>query len=73
MGDSMSLDPASLMLGLIFGSIGVGYCIYGKKQSNLVAFVAGIFLIGVPYAIENNLALIVVSLILMVVPRFIKL
>jgi hypothetical protein len=73
MGDSMSLDSTSLIVGLIFGSIGVGYCIYGKKQSNLVAFLAGIFLIGLPYAIENNAMLIVISLIIMVLPKFIKL
>lgn len=66
-------DSTSLMAGLIFGSIGVGYCIYGKKQSHLVAFLAGIFLIGLPYAIDNNVALIIISLILMVIPKFFKL
>ena len=66
-------DPTSLILGLIFGSIGMGYCIYGKKQSHLVAFLAGIFLIGLPYAIDSNTALIIVSLIIMVLPKFIKL
>jgi len=66
-------DPLSLMIGLVFGSIGVGYCIYGKKQSHLVAFLAGLFLIGLPYVIDNNAALILVSLIIMVVPKFFKL
>jgi hypothetical protein len=66
-------DPTSLIIGLIFGSIGVGYCIYGRKQSHLVAFIAGLFLIGLPYAIDSNVALIIVSLIIMVSPKFIKL
>jgi hypothetical protein len=66
-------DSTSLIAGLIFGSIGMGYCIYGKKQSHLVAFLAGILLMGLPYAIENNTVLIVVSLIIMVLPKFIKL
>ena len=66
-------DPASLILGLIFGSIGLGYCIYGKKQSNLVVFLAGLFLMGLPYAIDNNVALIILSLIIMVLPKYIKL
>jgi hypothetical protein len=65
-------DPTSLIIGLIFGSIGVGYCIYGRKQSHLVAFIAGLFLIGLPYAIDSNVALIIVSLIIMVSPKFIK-
>lgn len=66
-------DPTSLMIGLIFGSIGVGYCIYGKKQSHLVAFLAGLFLIGLPYALDNNVALVITSLIIMVLPKYIKL
>ena len=66
-------DSTSLIVGLIFGSIGVGYCIYGKKQSHLVAFLAGVFLIGLPYAIDNNTVLIVASLTIMALPKFIKL
>ena len=66
-------DPMSLIVGLIFGSIGVGYCIYGRKQRHLVAFLAGLFLIGLPYVIDNNLALILVSLVIMTAPKFIKL
>jgi hypothetical protein len=66
-------DPTSLIIGLIFGSIGLGYCIYGKKQSNLVVFLAGLFLMGLPYAIDNNVALIILSLIIMVLPKYIKL
>lgn len=66
-------DPLSLIIGLVFGSIGVGYCIYGKKQHHFVAFLAGLFLIGFPYVIDNNLALILVSLAIMVSPKFIKL
>lgn len=66
-------DPTSLIIGLIFGSIGVGYCIYGKKQSHLVAFLVGLFLIGLPYALDNNVALVITSLIIMVLPKYIKL
>ena len=66
-------DSTSLIVGLIFGSIGVGYCIYGKKQSHLVAFLAGVSLVGLPYIVENNTVLIIISLILMALPKFFKL
>lgn len=66
-------DSTSLIIGLIFGSIGIGYCIYGKKQRHLVAFLAGIFLMGLPYVLDNNAILIVASLIVMGLPKFIKL
>lgn len=67
------MDALSLIVGLIFGSIGVGYCIYGKKQSHLIAFLAGVFLIGLPYVIDNIPLLIVVSILIMAAPKFIKL
>lgn len=66
-------DPLSLMIGLFFGSIGVGYCIYGRKQHHLIAFLAGLFLIGLPYVIDSNAGLIIVSLLIMIAPKFIKL
>lgn len=66
-------DSLSLLVGLVFGSIGVGYCIYGKKQHHLIAFIAGLFLIGLPYALNNIPLLILASLVVMVAPKFIKL
>ena len=66
-------DVSTLLIGLIFGSIGVGYCIYGRKQKNTVAFWAGVALMGLPYVIENNMGLIIGSLGLMFLPRFLKL
>lgn len=67
------MDTLSLIVGLIFGSIGIGYCIYGKKQRHLVAFISGLFLIGLPYAFDNIPILIVISIAIMVAPKFIKL
>jgi hypothetical protein len=66
-------DSTSLIAGLIFGSIGVGYCIYGRKQNNFVAFLAGLFLMGLPYVIDNNFVLIGTSIVIMAAPKFIKL
>lgn len=66
-------DTTNLVIGLVFGSIGVGYCIYGKKQSNFVAFVAGLALIAMPYITDNNPLLVALSIAAMLAPKFIKL
>lgn len=66
------MDATSLAVGLIFGSIGFAYCVYGKKRSHLMAFLAGIFLMGLPYVIDNNIALVGLSILIMLVPKFIK-
>lgn len=66
-------DSTGLLIGLVFGSIGVGYCIYGKKQRRLMVFLSGLALIGLPYLVTSNLALVVASLVAMCLPAFIKL
>lgn len=67
------MDATALLIGLVFGSIGVGYCIYGKKQSHPVAFIAGLLLMGLPYVIDNNYVLLACSVLIMFAPKFIKL
>lgn len=67
------MDTSNLILGLVFSSIGIGYFIYGRKQSNLVAKYCGIALMLYPYLVSNTLAMIAVGAGLMLVPRFIEL
>ena len=66
------MDTTSLLIGLVLGSIGVGYCIYGKKQSHPVAFIAGLLLMGLPYVIDSNVMLLSVSVAVMLLPKFIR-
>ena len=62
-------DPSSLQLiGLVLGSVGLGYTIYGKKQAHAVALGCGVLLMAVPYAIGNLPVLLTVALGLMVLP-----
>lgn len=42
---------------MIFGSIGFGVFIYGKKQSSLKALVIGLVLMVYPYGVSNPIAL----------------
>ncbi len=69
----MSDIPVSLlMFGLLFGSIGLGYFIYGKRQSAIVPLVCGIALMVVPYFIGSVLMLCVVGIVLAALPYFIR-
>lgn len=67
------MDAGNLILGLIFSSIGIGYFIYGRKQSNLVTKYCGIALVLYPYVVTNTLAMVAVGVGLMLAPRFIDL
>ena len=63
---------AKIMLSLLFGSIGSGYFVYGRKQSNLIALLAGLALCVFPYFISSGWLMIVVGLVLVAVPFFIR-
>jgi hypothetical protein len=64
----MSLDPWTLFLSMIFSSIGLGFFIYGKKQSRPLPLVVGIILMVYPYFTPTPLSTIVVGIILIAIP-----
>ncbi len=64
--------PATLALGIVFGAIGVGYFIYGKKQSMIVPLVCGIALMVYPWFVRGTLLTVIVGIVLMAVPYFVR-
>jgi hypothetical protein len=67
------VDSQSIIWGLIFGSIGLGYFVYGKKQSSLVPLVCGLGLMFFPYFVSNTVILVIVGVLLSVLPYFVRL
>ena len=65
-------STAVLLWGLLFGSIGFGFFLYGKKQKAVVPIITGIALCVVPYFIANVYALVMVGVILVVIPFFVR-
>ena len=66
------MNTTQLFLGVIFSSIGLGYFLYGKKQKMTVPFVAGLVLMVFPYFIESNVLLSGISILLSVIPYFLR-
>ncbi len=66
------LDPATLVPGLIFGSIGFGFFIYGKRQSMFVPIFTGMVLMALPYLVTNPALLIGAALVLICLPFFVR-
>ncbi len=59
--------------GLLFGSIGLGFFMYGKKQKAIVPLVCGLLLMLYPYFISNSLLLVGIGIVLIAIPYFIRL
>jgi hypothetical protein len=58
---------------LLFGSIGLGYFIYGKKQKAVVPLVCGVALMIFPYFVSNGLLLAGIGIVLSAIPYFLRL
>ncbi len=71
-GKDRFVDTASLLWGLLFGSVGLGYFLYGKNQKALVPTLCGLVLMIFPYFVSSTLLLVVVGLGLMVIPYFVR-
>lgn len=69
----LELNIESLFLGLLFSSIGFGYFIYGRKQANVMAKYSGIALMVYPYFITGSVAIVIVGVVLMALPKFVEL
>jgi predicted membrane protein len=67
------LDTSSLLWGLLFGSIGLGFLIYGRKQRAVVPLVCGLALMIFPYFVSNTILLITIGIVLIVIPYFVRL
>ena len=66
-------STAVLIWSMIFGSIGVGFFIYGKKQKVIAPLCVGVALCVFPYFIENVYLLVFVGVMLMAIPCFVRL
>jgi hypothetical protein len=62
------MDASLLLWGVLFGAIGSGYMLYGKKQKAPVPLLCGLALVVVPYFIVNTLLLIAAGVALSALP-----
>ena len=65
-------STAVLIWGMLFGAIGFGFFLYGKKQKTVVPLITGIALCVVPYFIANVYVLVMAGVILVVIPFFVR-
>ncbi len=66
------MNESELLWGVLFGSIGIGYFIYGRRQSKLIPLLCGVALMVYPYFMPNVAALVIVGAIFVAVPYFVR-
>jgi hypothetical protein len=66
------MDTSIILWSLLFGSIGLGFFVYGKKQKAVVPLVSGLVLMIYPYFVSNTILLVAIGAALVVLPFFIR-
>ena len=65
-------STSTIMWGMLFGAIGLGFFTYGKKQKAAVPLAVGVALFVIPYVMPNVWMLVVAGLVLVAIPFFVK-
>jgi hypothetical protein len=66
------MDSSTLLWGLLYGSIGMGYLVYGKRQQRVTALLSGIGLMVFPYFVSNVWISLLIGIALMALPYFFR-
>ena len=67
------MNTESMMLwGLLFGSIGLGFFAYGRRQEQLIPKYCGIALIAFPYFVPDLYWLLAIGAGLIILPYFLR-
>ncbi len=67
------MSTSQLLWGVLFGAIGLGFFVYGRRQRAVVPLLSGLALMLFPYFVANAIALVAIGAVLMAVPYFIRL
>ena len=66
LADSNLFNTSFLFASLLWGSVGAGYFIYGKKQGAMTPMIGGLLMIAVSYLISSWLLMSLLSIAVMV-------
>ena len=62
---------AGLMWGVLFGAIGMGYFVYGRRQRAIMPYLSGVALFIFPYFMPNAYVMVLTGVAIMALPYFI--
>jgi hypothetical protein len=66
------MNAGALLWGVVFGAVGLGFFVYGKKQRAVVPLACGVALMAVPYFISNWALLVGAGVALVAIPFFVR-
>lgn len=65
-------DMTTVVAGILFGALGLGYLTYGRRQSRIIPLVTGVALILFPYFTPNIYIMLIAGVALLSTPYFFR-
>ena len=66
------MSISQLLWGTLFGAVGLGFFVYGRRQRVVVPLLSGVALMLFPYFVSNAILLVAIGAALMAVPYFVR-
>lgn len=66
------MTTSTLMWGVLFGSVGFGYFLYGRKQRAVVPLLCGLALMILPYVLTDATYLVIGGAAIAALPYFVR-
>lgn len=67
------MSGADLLWGMLFGTVGMSFFVYGRRQSAMVPLISGVALMGFPYFVSDTVTLVAVGILLVGAGLFVRL
>jgi predicted membrane protein len=67
-----TLSESWFLWGLLFGSIGLGFFVYGSRQRAVVPLACGLALMIFPYFVSSTLLFVTLGIVLTAIPYFFR-
>jgi hypothetical protein len=66
------MSISTLVWGIVLGSIGLGFFVYGRKQRAVIPTLSGLTLMIFPYFISNPYIIALLGIVLVALPFLIQ-
>ncbi|MBS0431272.1 MAG: hypothetical protein JSS21_02540 [Proteobacteria bacterium] len=66
------MSAAALVWGTLFGAVGVGFFLYGKRQQMWVPLFCGIALMVYPWFVSGTFLTVAIGIALIAIPWFVR-
>lgn len=66
------MSTSWFLWAVLFGSVGLGFIVYARRQRSVMPLICGTALLLLPYLVTQTLPLVLLGFVLMAIPYFFR-